>query len=209
LYTNLGVWWLVGNAEAMHIRGLHCRGDVSFAKPGLKARFGVISRATDVILKLEGTVDRGQLLGRLDKAWRDFQEAYAGLTETQLVEPGVSGDWSVRDILAHVTSWEQEALKHLPTLLEGGKPPRYSVTHGGIHAFNRTMTEQKSRLTLAEVRKELGETHQRLITLIESVPQERFRTETPFRHRLRLDSYSHYPKHADAIRRWRRRVKPA
>jgi len=153
--------------------------------------------------KVECTVDRGQLLRRLEKAWRDFQESYAGLTDTQFVEPGVIGEWSVRDILAHVTSWEQEALKHLPTILKGGKPPRYSVTHGGIHAFNRTMTEQKSRLTLAEVRKDLAETHQRLITLIESVPEEQFRTETPFRHRLRLDSYSHYPKHADAIRRWR------
>lgn len=150
------------------------------------------------------TVDRGQLLRRLEKAWRDLQESYAGLTDIELVEPGVSGEWSVRDILAHVTSWEQEALKHLPTILKGDKPPRYSVTHGGIHAFNRTMTEQKSRLTLAEVRKDFAETHQRLIALIEGVPEEQFRTETPFRHRLRLDSYSHYPKHADAIRKWRK-----
>jgi len=120
------------------------------------------------------------------------------------MKPGVTGNWSVRDILVHVTTWEKEALKHLPTILKGGKPERYSVTHGGINAFNRIMTERKKGLTLAEVRRELEDTHRRLIRFIESVPEEQFRTETPFRHRLRLDTYSHYPKHAEAIRRWRK-----
>ena len=42
------------------------------------------------------------------------------------MQSGVTGDWSVCDILAHVTTWEQEALKYLPTILEGSTPPRYS-----------------------------------------------------------------------------------
>jgi hypothetical protein len=37
-----------------------------------------------------------------------------------MMEPGVTGAWSVRDTLAHVTSWEEEALKHLPLILKGG-----------------------------------------------------------------------------------------
>ena len=122
-----------------------------------------------------------------------------------MMRPGVTGEWSVRDILAHVTTWEQESLKHLPTILEGGNPPRYSVTHGGINAFNRIMTEQKRGLRLADVRGELEQTHRRLIGFIESVPETQFRTDTPFRRRLRLDTYSHYPKHAEAIRTWRKR----
>jgi hypothetical protein len=152
---------------------------------------------------MEYRVDRGQLLNRLEKEWRGFQESYAGLSDSQLMKSGVTGDWSVKDILAHVTTWEQEALKHLPTILKGGKPPRYSVTYGGINAFNRAMTEQRRGLSLAEVERELEETHRRLIRFIEGLPEEQFRTETPFR-RLRLDTYSHYPKHAEAIRRWRR-----
>jgi hypothetical protein len=122
-----------------------------------------------------------------------------------MMKPGVTKDWSVRDILAHVTTWEQEALKHLPTILKGGKPPRYSVTHGGINGFNRIMTEQKKGLTLAEVRQDLENTHRGIISFIESVPEEQFRMETPVR-RLRLDTYSHYPEHAKAIREWRKRA---
>lgn len=148
-------------------------------------------------------MDRQRLIARLEKAWRDFQESYAGLSDSQMITSRVTGDWSVRDILAHVTTWEQEALWHLPTILNGGRPPRYSVTHGGINGFNRTMTEQKSGFTLMEVRRDLEEIHRRLISFIESVPEAHFRTETSFRRRLRLDTYGHYRKHAAAIRSWR------
>jgi hypothetical protein len=149
-------------------------------------------------------MNRQQLSARLETAWRNFEESYAGLSDSQLAEPGVTGAWSVRDILTHVTTWEEEALKHLPTILKGRKPPRYSVTHGGINAFNAHMTEQKKNLALAEVLRQLKDTHRRLVEFVASVPEEQFRSNTPFRRRLRLDTYSHYPKHADAIRSWRK-----
>jgi len=148
-------------------------------------------------------VDRRQLLKRLDKAWEAFKESYVGLSDSELMEPGVTGTWSVRDILAHVTTWEEEALTHLPLILDGGKPPRYSVTYGGIDAFNAQMTEQKRDFSLSEVLRQLDDTHHRLIDFIESAPDDQFIRETRFRHRLRLDTYSHYPKHAEAIRKWR------
>jgi hypothetical protein len=151
-------------------------------------------------------VDRRQLLKRLDKAWLAFNESYAGLSDVQLMEPGVTDAWSVRDILAHVTTWEEEALTHLPLILEGGTPPRYSVRYGGIDAFNARMTEQKRSLSLSEVRAQLAATHGRLVDFIQSAPEHQLIGETRFRHRLRLDTYSHYPLHAEGIRQWRQRI---
>ncbi|MGH7495575.1 MAG: DinB family protein [bacterium] len=148
-------------------------------------------------------MDREQLLKRLDKAWMDFKESYAGLTDAELIEPGVTGAWSVRDLIAHVTWWEEEALTHLPHILDGGKPPRYSATYGGIDAFNAQRTEQKKGVSLSEVMRERDDTHGRLIDYLQGVPEEQFTRETRFRRRLRLDTYSHYPKHAKAIRKWR------
>ena len=148
-------------------------------------------------------MDRRGLLKRLDKSWRDFQEAHAGLSEAQLMMPGVTGKWSVRDILAHVTTWEEEALKHLPLVLKGGRPPRYSLTYGGIDAFNALKTEQKKNLPLAQVLQQMRDVHHRLIAYIEIVPLNQFQGETRFRRRLRLDTYSHYPIHTKAIWKWR------
>jgi DinB superfamily len=142
-------------------------------------------------------------LQRLDAAWVGFKTSYAGLTDAELLEPGVTGKWSVRDLIAHVTWWDAEALTHLPGILEGRRPPRYSTTYGGIDAFNAMMTARKASLSLADVFREQEETHRRLIALIDSTPEEQFASETRFRHRLRLDTYAHYPKHAAAIVRWR------
>jgi hypothetical protein len=148
---------------------------------------------------------RDQLLQRLETAWTALKESYAGLSDSQLTEPGIMGDWSVRDMLAHVTTWEEEALKYLPLLLTGGRPPRYTQ-YGGLDAFNAQMTEQKRGLRLSDVLRQLDETHQRLVDYIQDVPEEHFMRETRFRHRLRLDTYSHYPLHARAIQQWRERV---
>ena len=146
-----------------------------------------------------------QVLERLDSAWTAFEESYAGLSESQLLIPGVTGRWSVRDIIAHVTWWEEEALKHLPLIRDGGRPPRYSVTYGGINAFNALMTEKRRDLSLAEVLRQHDEVHERLVEYVRGAPEELFARETRFRRRLRLDTYGHYPLHAKAIREWRAR----
>ena len=149
---------------------------------------------------------RDQALRRLEQAWAAFEESYAGLPDTALLIPGVTGQWSVRDIIAHVTWWEEEALKHLPLVRDGGRPTRYSVKYGGIDAFNALMTQERRNLSLAEVRRQHDDVHARLIELVGSAPEELFTTETRFRRRLRLDTYGHYPVHTAAIRNWRESV---
>jgi hypothetical protein len=148
-------------------------------------------------------MNRQQLLDKVDKAWVALKESYAGLSDAQLAEPGVVGEWSVKDLLAHVTTWEEEALKYLPVIIDGKTPPRYSTQYGGIDAFNDLRTEQKRRFSLPEVLAQFVEIHSRLISYIQTVPEEQFTRETPFRHRLRLDTYSHYPLHTRMISDWR------
>lgn len=133
----------------------------------------------------------------------NFHDACSGLSDDDLMIPGVCGDWSVRDLIAHVTWWNEEALKHLPLVIEGGSPPRYSSTYGGIDAFNAMKTDKKRGLSLDQVRHEAEATHGRLIAYLEAVPLEKLKGNSRFTHRLRLDTYGHYPIHEADIRRWR------
>lgn len=144
-----------------------------------------------------------QVLQRLAAAWSDFEDSHAGLSEAEMLTPGVTGQWSVRDILAHVTWWEEEALQHLPLIHDGGRPTRYSVKYGGIDAFNALMTDRRRHLPLGEVLRQRDDVHARLIAYVRSAPEALYRTETRFRRRLKLDTYGHYPIHAKAIRAWR------
>ena len=148
-------------------------------------------------------MNRQQLLNKIDVAWTALQASFHGLSAAQLTEPGVTGDWSVKDILAHVTTWEEEALHHLPHIREGQRPPRYADLYGGIDAFNALKTEENRQRSLAEVLTRLEDVHARLVTYVAAAPEDLIATETRFRRRIRLDSYSHYPIHAQAIHQWR------
>src|SRR5258705_9999854 len=119
-------------------------------------------------------MDRQQLLKQLDKQWMGFKESYAGLADSQMTAPGVTGNWSVKDIIAHVTWWEEEALKHLPLINKGGRPPRYSAAYGGIDAFNALMTERRRAHPLSDVLRQRDETHRQLVAYVQSAPEEQF-----------------------------------
>jgi uncharacterized protein (TIGR03083 family) len=146
-----------------------------------------------------------RLIDKVEAAWAEFHASYDGLPEDELFAPGVCGDWSIRDLVAHVTWWDEEAITHLPMVLDGETPPRYSVRYGGIDAFNAMKTREKQGLTLDEVRREAEETHGRLLAYLRSVPPDRLKG-TKFTHRLRLDTYGHYPIHTADIREWRERT---
>jgi hypothetical protein len=139
----------------------------------------------------------------LNEAWRAFRDSYARLSEVQITQPGVTGEWSVKDVIAHVTTWEEEALKYVPLIIAGGRPPTYKSQYGGIDAFNARMHATRRGLSLAEVLRQAEETHTRLLELLQSLPEEQLRSETRARRRLRLDTYHHYGEHAAMISAWR------
>ncbi len=66
------------------------------------------------------------LLARVQWEWSAFQDSIESLTEADHLLTGVVGDWSVRDLLVHIASWEGEALKAIPIILEGNRLPGYS-----------------------------------------------------------------------------------
>jgi hypothetical protein len=145
-------------------------------------------------------LNRDQLLARIDRQWRAFNQALAGLPDAVMLEEGVVEGWSAKDVIAHVATWDGEAMKALPLIMQGRRPPRY----GGVDNFNARQYESNARLSLPEARELLIVTHQRLLDLLATVPESWFATETRFRHRLRLDTWSHYPEHTEAILKWRK-----
>ena len=154
-------------------------------------------------------MNRSELLGRIETRWQALLASYAGLTDAQMTAPGVIGAWSIKDIIGHVSVWEEEALAHLPVVLAGRRPPRYSVTHGGINAFNALMTQRNRDLPLRDVLRRRDETHRRLLEFVARVPEAECEGDTRFRRRLRLDTYGHYAVHTRAILTWRESRAPA
>ena len=110
--------------------------------------------------------------GGSSEAWKALKASYDGLSDAEMRTPGVTGTWSVRDIIAHVTTWEEESLVQLPVVLTGKQTLKYSVAYGGIDAFNAQVTERRRKLSLCEVLRQRDEVHRRLVGFIGNVPAE-------------------------------------
>jgi hypothetical protein len=115
-------------------------------------------------------MNREQLLQRMERGWISFQATFEGLSDPVLLEPGVVGEWSIRDIMTHIAIWEEEALEALPLILEGKSTIRYT-RYGGIDAFNAMSIGKKSHLSLNEVRDEMITTHKRLMDFLSGKPE--------------------------------------
>jgi len=144
-----------------------------------------------------------RLLATLERRWSELLASYDDLPDEELSETGVVGEWSVKNLIAHVSIWEMEAVKHLPVIAAGKRPPRYSVAYGGIDAFNDQMMARMLDLSLAETLDQRDETHRRLMDYLRSQPSELLATDERFRRRLRLDTYGHYAIHSAQIKSWR------
>jgi len=137
-------------------------------------------------------------LDRLQWEWQALLQTWEGLPENVLLKPGAVGHWSTRDVMAHVTTWNEEARKALPLILEGKPLPRYM----GIDAFNAREQARKQHLPLKRVKEELLVTHKKLVQFLENVPESAFASPR-FGKRLRLDAIGHYREHAAQIAAWR------
>ena len=49
---------------------------------------------------------KGQLLDKIHQERERFEETIVKLTKDQMMEPGLEDGWSVKDILGHISVWE-------------------------------------------------------------------------------------------------------
>lgn len=87
-----------------------------------------------------------ELLTALDDARTRLDTALSGLDETQLQMPGAIGDWTVKDVLTHLTAWEAELVTGLARLRRGQSPGKTNYTQAEILAQNaKWHAENKDR----------------------------------------------------------------
>lgn len=151
---------------------------------------------------------RDRLIGRVHREWTAFEGSLESLPEAAFLETGVVGDWSLRDLMVHITSWEEEALKAIPVILEDRRLPRYRQVYGGIDAFNAMEQQAKAHLSLERVRADMQACHQRLLSHLTELTDESLKSGGRLARRLRQDTYDHYREHMLHVVEWRQQRDP-
>lgn len=129
-------------------------------------------------------------------------------------ESALYGNWTVKDLLAHVAAWDRELVRGLDQLLAGRRPafPGYNEA-----AFNAQAIEASRLLSFDDVLAELRSAHEALVSRIEALTDEEWRRSSPHRWGrwtpmtvASLFDYSykgetHYGGHAREIEEWAER----
>jgi hypothetical protein len=97
-----------------------------------------------------------------------------GLPETHWSTPGVCGYWSVKDILAHLASYEWVLVDILATYVGGGPTPRLEKYTAGP-GFNDDEVALRRDHGPAQIMDEYCQAQARTMTLIAQIPAETIR----------------------------------
>jgi hypothetical protein len=95
--------------------------------------------------------------------------------ETEWETPGVCGRWSVREIIAHLTSFEHVLVEVLASFLDGGPTPYLDKYGAGPLQFNDDEVDLRQDMTAAEVLAEYKDTQAQTMALAARIPPETYR----------------------------------
>jgi hypothetical protein len=122
---------------------------------------------------MAGTTSKAQLLDDLRDEQAQWEALLQDIGEEHMTQPGVAGDWSIKDIVAHLTGWRQRtvarfqaASRHEPTP-PAPWPPNLQTDdeiNAWIYAANRDRP-------LADVLRESRDVFDQLAQALDAFPE--------------------------------------
>lgn len=97
-----------------------------------------------------------------------------GFPEAEWTRPGACGIWSVKDIIAHLASYEQMLVEVLSGFLGGGPTPTLEKMGAGLEQFNADEVAARRDQSMAKVLAEFNDVHARTMALAARIPAETY-----------------------------------
>ena len=139
-------------------------------------------------------MDREELFQRIDSTWQDLQDALQNIPAERSTEPGVAGEWSVKDLIGHITFWERNCAADIQ-----GLEPDVVVESLDIDDINASEHQKIKNRPLSELKEEFTQSHNALMQALHTI-------EDIDPDQVKGDTWEHYEEHAAQIRDWRERV---
>ena len=152
-------------------------------------------------------MDVKRFVAEVKRDYSEWEEAIRFVPPDRLREPGVSGVWSVVDIVAHI-SWYEREMNGLLALHELAGSPWWELP---LDQQNERIYEENRGRPAGEVLKEVRSIHEELIGRLRSMKDEDLTDPARFNGMpsdwspadvIAGSTYKHYRAHAAAVRRW-------
>ncbi|MBN1935425.1 MAG: ClbS/DfsB family four-helix bundle protein [Anaerolineae bacterium] len=151
-------------------------------------------------------MNKAKLLELAQTERQRFTTLIGTLSQAQMLQPVVQGLWSVKDIVAHLTAWEERMVRWLNQMRRG------ETAFGDwkeIDVLNAEAFEERKDWPLERVLADSERSFSQAIELVQSVPEAEWLAEVqfpwgrgPLWHLAAANTFWHYPEHTWAIRVW-------
>lgn len=132
-----------------------------------------------------------EALRKIEASWRALNDTIDSVSPERLKQPGASGHWSVRDVLAHIAVWDDIQVDKIELMKNGASLPEWE----GFQAINDREHAARAGWSLEQARSEMHAAHERMLAALATVPDI-----DP--EEVKDDTWGHYDEHAAWIRKW-------
>lgn len=156
---------------------------------------------------------KAELMQRIEADWARLQKSLDGLTEEQMHTPGVVGEWSIKDILAHITAWQTRLITALFKIEKGFAP---DTTEGGktVDQLNAQWYREMKDRPFEQVWDDLESSYDQILRRLENFSDKdlfdpkryKWMKGESFERYIAGDSYEHYVEHAEQIEAWKKQL---
>ena len=159
-------------------------------------------------------MDKTTLMNMIQSEYALFESLISPLSEAQLCAVPFEGEWSIKDIMAHIAVWEQLCTRWLVDCVRGITP--HPSERVDIQSNDRIYRENRDR-PLSEVQELFHQAHQQFLhqvdLLFQTLPEEDINASHRFAWTeswpgssliavIADNSYEHYYDHTQQIRNW-------
>ena len=151
-------------------------------------------------------MNKHEFINRVKSERERWDELMAQVPDDLMLKPGVEGDWSAKDVLAHVMWYEREMIGMLKARALSGSDwwalpldDRNDAVHGEV-----------SGMSLDEVRSEAARVFPSLVEQLGLLPEEALSDASHFEGMpaewapfdvIGSNTFRHYPEHTESIQR--------
>jgi hypothetical protein len=143
-------------------------------------------------------MSREELLQNIDDEWQKLTSLLLTFDNDKKLQQRVVGEWSLKDLMGHVSSWESVALERIGRMKRN--EPVETIPDDKVDEWNKRFQEQRRDWRLIIVEGEFESVHARLLQEFGKLPEELWsRNEAKITDWLPDCTFIHYRKHRIAI----------
>jgi len=145
---------------------------------------------------MEYTNCKSHLLGLMRTEHSQLEALLNSLSEEQMLRPDVVGTWSVKDVLAHLTWWEQAMISEIVHGVE--LDPGLNGEPWSTERANALMVEAKRGTPLADILAAFHDSYRQVLQVVEHLDEAELANEEFYTH-LANNTCNHYAEHRQMI----------